>query len=121
MFLNRVSPKTFHPLNPNLLYCEIFTDLVEENKIGILDFSFDKDGEDIYIDYIEIIPEYRKKGIGTEVIKQLIEFSRKFGSRRIYLLVDFDNDKAQKFYSKLGFKFTGNMSTGYCYEMELIL
>lgn len=116
-------PKTIHCLNPNLVCYVIETDSDPE-KSGIMDLVFEKNGEDIYLDYIEIVEEKRNLGIGTQILNKLINFSRAFGSKRIYFLVDFDNEKAQKLYTKLGFKFTDKIVkefNGFCYEMELIL
>lgn len=112
-------PVYFHPKNPNLLNYRIESDLCKYS--GKLSLCFDKDGSDIYIDFIEVFDDFRNNGIGTEILVKIIQFCKNFGSSRIYLLVDFDNEAAQKLYSKLGFKLTGDITPTFCYEMELSL
>ncbi len=111
------SPKTIHCLNPNLICYELKSDI--DLKVGIMDLVFEKEGNEIYLDYIEIQEEKRGIGIGTIILNKLIRFCKNFGSKRIYLLVDFDNERAQQLYTDLGFVMTGNITPSFCYEMEL--
>lgn len=112
-------PKTIHCLNPNLICYEIKS--TDNLKVGIMDLVFENNGSNIYLDYIEVEEEKRGLGIGTHILNKLINFSKNFGSNKIYLLVDFDNEGAQQLYTNLGFKLTGNITPSFCYEMELLL
>lgn len=116
----KFSPKAIHCLNHNLV-CYAIESENDSEKVGIMDLVFEKNGDDIYLDYIEVKENLRGCGIGTQILKKLIEFCKNFGSKRIYFMVDFDNDAAMKLYLKLGFSFTGNITPLYCYEMELML
>lgn len=53
---------------------------------------------------IVVSDDYQGKGIGTKIIKNLIEKARKQNIKEIYLTTRIDNIKAHNFYKKLGFK-----------------
>jgi len=61
---------------------------------------------------------YRGRGIGTELVKFLIDRCREMGFRRIRIVTEKGNVKAINFFKKLGFRFIG---AGYGYEMVLPL
>jgi|GEM_PF-440404 len=48
--------------------------------------------------------DYQDQGLGTSMIKHLLEIARKKGLKKIYLRVDTKNDKAIHVYEKCGFK-----------------
>ena len=62
------------------------------------------------LDRIAVLPEYRGKGIAKELFDALVKdaktFYKKHNSklRKLYLLTHNDNQRAHKFYEKLGFK-----------------
>ena len=112
-------PANFHYANPNCIDYIIKSDLSE--KSGEVTIIFENNGNQIYLDNIEIRSDLRSKGIGTEILLKLIQFCKNFGTKRLYLLVDFDNEKAQQLYTNLGFELTGNITQLFCYEMEYIL
>lgn len=60
-------------------------------------------GDDIYIGGLQILPEYRGKGIGTEVLEGLIKEAEDAG-KKITLEVFHNNPRAQNLYEKLGFR-----------------
>jgi len=49
-------------------------------------------------------PNHRNKGIGSQLLKNAINFAYEIGLKRITLLTDLDNSEAQKFYKKHNFK-----------------
>ena len=61
---------------------------------------------EIYIDSLYVIPEYRNRGIASSLIKATIEKYRKIG-KPFGLLVEPHNIKAHKLYKELGFKDDG--------------
>ena len=61
---------------------------------------------EIYIDSLYVIPEYRNRGIASSLIKATIEKYRKIG-KPFGLLVEPHNTKAYKLYTELGFKEDG--------------
>jgi ribosomal protein S18 acetylase RimI-like enzyme len=56
------------------------------------------------IDNVKVEKEYRKQGIGTNMIQYVINFAKRQGVDSVELLVNEDNEIAKKLYSKLGFK-----------------
>lgn len=58
---------------------------------------------------ISIIPEYRGKGIGSYILKQLIEDARKRQDRSLWLEVIDKNEMGVQFYNQLGFSKTRNL------------
>ena len=52
---------------------------------------------------VVILPEFRGQGIGSQLIDYAIEEAKRVGCKRITLLVDIENAKAQSFYQKKSF------------------
>lgn len=61
---------------------------------------------EIYLDSLYVIPEYRNKGIASSLIKAAIAKYRNIG-KPFGLLVKPHNSKAHKLYNELGFKEDG--------------
>jgi ribosomal-protein-alanine N-acetyltransferase len=53
---------------------------------------------------IGVYPEYRKRGVGTALMVQILDILRMSGARSARLEVRKSNNAAQLFYQKLGFK-----------------
>lgn len=64
-------------------------------------------GDEAQITNIAIHPDYRRKGIGEAVLRQIIDKIKREGGRSISLEVRPSNLAAQNLYHKLGFKFRG--------------
>lgn len=62
------------------------------------------DQHGLYMHNLCVLPEYRGKGIGSSLIKGVIQFANEIRVTYINLLVDRKNDKAIKLYSKFKFK-----------------
>ncbi|MEW5957557.1 MAG: GNAT family N-acetyltransferase [Chloroflexota bacterium] len=67
-------------------------------------FSLESHGRDLLIDEIYLLPDYRGRGIGRWVIRQLEAEARGLGIIRLYLEVERPNRRAQAFYRQLGFE-----------------
>ena len=50
-----------------------------------------------------VLPAYRGRGIAAALVKFVIAEARKRGLLRLTLLTDLQNEKAQRFYRRLGF------------------
>ncbi len=61
-------------------------------------------GGEFYLDTIAISPMAQGKGIGTQLLKYIIDYARDQNFKQIGLLVDIENPSAKKLYEKLGFK-----------------
>lgn len=71
-----------------------------------------KNGNDLLLDEIFIEEQYRNKGVGTNIIKDIIANT----NNNIYLWVYKDNVKAIKLYNKLGFRIKEETGTRYYME-----
>ena len=103
-------------------HTEIIMDKDTGSKIGILqayetDQYGDPDGTSkdwFYIADIYIIPEYRGKGIGSQILKPLLDSHKK-----ILLMVLKENPRAKSLYEKLGFKVSEEYNNPPRYIMRL--
>lgn len=77
-------------------------DLPEEvRKIGTpLPLKESKDNE-LYIETVAVFPQYRGKGIATQLMYHVIE---EYKDKKLSLSCDFENSGAYKLYQKLGFE-----------------
>lgn len=82
--------------------------------IGMLTTCPIDNGEWWYIGEIYLIPEYRGKGIGSELLKEQIQ-----NHDRIKLQVGYSNNKAKRLYESLGFKVIDKNDNGRFYLMAL--
>ncbi|MGB7295291.1 MAG: ribosomal protein S18-alanine N-acetyltransferase [Candidatus Aminicenantales bacterium] len=64
-------------------------------------------GEDVQINNIAIHPDFRRMGIGEQVLRQIIERVSFRGARLITLEVRPSNTSALALYKKLGFRLLG--------------
>lgn len=60
--------------------------------------------QDVYLAQIAISKSERGKGLGKEVITNIIKMSKEKGFNRLILDVDFRNSSAKNLYESLGFK-----------------
>jgi RimJ/RimL family protein N-acetyltransferase len=79
---------------------------------------------------ISVLPEWRDKGLGTTIMKQMIDWAKQTGIiKRVELEVMAHNERAIHVYEKLGFKLEGRKSASLfkdgryidVYEMGLLL
>lgn len=82
--------------------------------IGMLTTCPIDNGEWWYIGEIYLIPEYRGKGIGSELLKEQIR-----NHDKIKLQVGYSNNKAKRLYESLGFKVIDKNDNGRFYLMSL--
>lgn len=89
--------------------------IMDGNKtIGMLTTCPIDNGKWWYIGEIYLIPEYRGKGIGSELLKEQIQ-----NHDRIKLQVGYSNNKAKRLYESLGFKVIDKNDNGRFYLMAL--
>ena len=63
-----------------------------------------------------VIPSERHKGYGSKLLQAAIEFASKKECKRITLLTDSSNKKAQKFYNRHGFEHSSMQAMRYLYN-----
>lgn len=74
-----------------------------------------------HIHNIAVLPEYRRKKIGKQLIGRAIRFGWDRGCMEVTLEVRESNIGAQKFYEKLGFRVVGHRQNYYENEDALIM
>lgn len=84
----------------------------EGKNAGIFTFFYDEKG-DAFIELIAIMPEYRGKGIATQIITKVLEENKK---RRVHLQT-FRENPARALYQKLGFRKYGETETHWLMEV----
>ena len=62
---------------------------------------------EFYLDSIAIFPEYRRLGIGKELVNAVKEKAFSHGHKRVGLIVDSENPRAEALYASLGFVCVG--------------
>lgn len=83
-------------------HVEAVEDLIEERKVEIKAFVVNE--------------KERSSGIGHELIKQAIEWARKFQLQTIYLNCNILRNRAHCFYEKEGFK---KVKTSHFFELKI--
>jgi ribosomal protein S18 acetylase RimI-like enzyme len=64
-------------------------------------FGFYADGDHVLLDYLAILPEYQRRGIGSRLISSVVEEARKLGKPvRVQVL---KTNPATQLYKRLGF------------------
>ena len=59
---------------------------------------------EFYIDTIAVSPKFQGMGIGSKLIGACVEYAKQLDHKKVGLLVDFENPKAKRLYTRLGFK-----------------
>ncbi|MDT7886996.1 MAG: ribosomal protein S18-alanine N-acetyltransferase [Thermoproteota archaeon] len=108
-----------------LSYPEFF--LVAEHKGKILGYiSATLENDHCHIYSIAVLPEFRNKGIATNLMKELLNKAKEKGIKKVVLEVKTNNLEAIKLYKKFNFEIKGIKSKYYpdgtdAYVMELKL
>jgi GNAT superfamily N-acetyltransferase len=55
------------------------------------------------LQHLEVRPDYRRRGVGTEVVQAACHYLWRLGHQRAALAVDVDNHDAMRLYVRLGF------------------
>ncbi len=56
------------------------------------------------LQHLEVRREYRRRGVGTEVVQAACHYLWRLGHQRVALAVDIDNHEAMRLYVRLGFR-----------------
>lgn len=68
---------------------------------------------------IAVAEQYRRRGLGRTMMKELIDHARSNDIHSIYLSVDYDNTAAMDLYKKLGFKLHEKKTDITFFKLEL--
>ncbi len=70
------------------------------------EFTDETSPDEVYLDSLMVVPEYRRHGLGTRLIEAAKEKAASMG-KPLGLLVDFDNPNARRLYKSVGFRSVG--------------
>jgi ribosomal protein S18 acetylase RimI-like enzyme len=65
---------------------------------------------------ITVHDDHQNMGIGTAMLEHLLSIARMKKLRKVWLLVDTDNDRAVHLYKKVGFEIEGKLSKERCFD-----
>ena len=60
-----------------------------------------------YLDSLGVLPEYRGKGIASQLVLSICNKAKSLGHQRVGLIVDEENPQAERLYSAIGFECVG--------------
>lgn len=63
----------------------------------------------VYLGGVAVLPELKGEGHGSRMLKEVIDFCRKTGYKRIELTVSIENKTAISLYKKAGFEIEGQL------------
>ena len=83
--------------------------MVDDHPAGLLQLDMHRDAEKGVggIPFFYMLPEYRKKGLGVQLLGEAISVYRPMGRKYLRLRCAPDNHVAQRFYQRYGFKKIG--------------
>lgn len=103
-------------VSPNRIYLVATNEENVVGYIGVLDII-----DDYNIVGIAIKEGFQRKGIGTKLLKSLIKIANNHQVQTLSLEVDEKNEKAIKFYKKIGFEVTNTRKNYYKDNDALIM
>lgn len=90
--------------------------IAEDHCIGLLEVQ--EDDSEIFLKNILIVNEYQDRGIGTDILKQLIA-KAKASQKPIRLEVLSVNERAEAFYKRLSFEVTDRTNIKVCMQFKI--
>ena len=67
---------------------------------------------ELYLDSFAVLPEYRRRGIGTRLLLATAEKAERMNIQQVGLLVDKGNPTAEQLYLAVGFRYEGDSHWG---------
>jgi [ribosomal protein S18]-alanine N-acetyltransferase len=93
--------------------------LARDQGRRILGFcSFWRVLDELHINNIAVVPEYRRLGVGSALLRRVLDEATRFGIRRTMLEVRQSNAPARQLYEKFGFVVAGTRSKYYTNPIE---
>lgn len=85
--------------------------MLGDTPVGLLQLDVSKDADKCigYIPFLYLLPEYRRQGLGVQLIGQAVSFYRKRGRTHLQLAVSPQNPGAMAFYRRYGMTEAGTI------------
>ena len=93
-------------IQPELFYVAV----LDEKIVGTAMSGFD--GHRGWVYYVSVHPEYRRRGIGTDLMKIVESTLVEYGCPKLNLQIRADNAEVQSFYESLGYRVEDRISMG---------
>jgi ribosomal-protein-alanine N-acetyltransferase len=74
--------------------------------------------DEIHINNVAVLPEYRGRGMGSAVLRHVLQEARRLGASRATLEVRGSNTGARRLYERLGFHVAGRRPNYYSSPVE---
>ncbi|MDW7733008.1 MAG: ribosomal protein S18-alanine N-acetyltransferase [Methanolobus sp.] len=103
-----------HLNNPGFVVCEKEGILLGYAIIG------DSEGK-AHLQNIAVHPDFRRQGIGTELLEWCIDLVKLYGYHEMVLEVREKNTASQSFYADMGFEITGTVEGYYLDDNAIIM
>ncbi|MDR2223264.1 MAG: GNAT family N-acetyltransferase [Flavobacteriaceae bacterium] len=79
-------------------------DLMQKHYQNDLVPEAETEGKEYYIDTVAVSPIVQGKGVGSHLLKHIVDHAKEQGYTQVGLLVDLENPNAKRLYSRLGFE-----------------
>ncbi len=100
-FINDILQKEFNVDYSKNEYSKEYVYVIDNKIVGFIIYEYIYDR--IELDYIYVLPEYRKNSIASKLMNHMIDFSSKANCLNITLEVNENNQSAINLYKKFGF------------------
>ena len=87
-----------HPLRKSTL------EIIYKHTVKELQIADETDASEFYLDSLAVLPEYRGRGVGAQLIHAVKEKAFNEYNKNLGLLVDFENPDAERLYKSVGFE-----------------
>jgi len=74
--------------------------------------------DEIHINNVAVLPQYRGRGMGSAVLRHVLDEARRLGATRATLEVRASNEGARRLYERLGFRVAGVRRNYYSSPVE---
>lgn len=80
--------------------------IIEREDRAVAGLMLETKADSLYIHELQVLPEYQGRGVGTAVVRMVVERAAGLG-RDVTLSVVRANPRAKQLYERLGFRVTG--------------
>lgn len=102
-----------------LLEPTAFTEVLESDGRIIAYYSVDERNDNLFINSIQVLREYQKKGLGKEMLGRIETLAKENRMRGIELWVQITNRSAMEFYRHMGYRMVSRQGNNYLMRRPL--